>query len=505
MNPKSFILLLVFLVSVLCVSCAMEEEITDSDEVIDQERVNYLNQSVPVISYSMEIEDRANIMAVAATSPIKITHIASIDPPAVPGHQLDLQATSFAFAGTTLTNTYVIITYNYWKETVVGAIEIININDFSNPILVYSKTFPDREFSDVAVKGNYAYAVGNFIGKGAFLQKFDISDITNPTPLETISFNGYSATSIVIEGNGAYIVVGDNLGLLKIDISDHGNLFRNEVYLLDHATYALRYSGHTYLLGGLANFGLYLAQDGALDFLVPLSGGPATSPARMVVAEEMLYTNAQHSGLSIVDLSGPFPNLINQMPIDGTGNGIGVLGKIALLAQGEQGVLAYDIYNPLAPQYLGFFDFSDDRGSANNLRFRTVGNIILAMLSDGLGGFRILKIENRLTLMAMGAINPDLRYQDTSFMVKSTYLEIPSTLYVTEGVGVAGSIAWLSIDDVNCKYGGSGSSYNFINCSDGSMPGNVARAAYRLEMGVDNPDSDYSVTGIEVTLTERAL
>ncbi len=497
-------------IAALSLSCSMEKGSLGEENIIEQKRVNLVNEQAPLINEDILKDIVDNTMApyqpTMEFSRIKMIHIASVDPPPAPGHPLDLQATSFAFIGDSLYGAHIIITYNYWRDTVYGGIEVINIDDLEKPVIVFSKSFPDREFSDIAVDGNYAYAVGNHLQKGAFLQKIDLSNPTQPRMMDMVEFNGYSATSIVLENLIAYIVVGDNLGMLAVDVSGSDFSLVDQVYLLDHATYGLRYLGRTYVLGGSGDFGIHRTRNGRLDFLVPLSGGPATSPARMVFSGDKLYTNAQFSGLSIIDIRGAFATLVSQAPVGGTGNGIAVNGNIALLAQGQKGLLAYDIHDSTDPAYLGYFDFTDDRGSANNLRIKVTKGEIFALLSDGLGGFRILKIVNRLQLSAFQQINPAIHLYDTAMIVKPAYIEIPLTIPVTEGHALSGS-AWLKFDSqVTCHYQGHGSSYDFVECSDDSLPGQTLFTTYKIELGMDNDGvSDHPVTVIEVSLQERNL
>jgi hypothetical protein len=163
---------------------------------------------------------------------------------------------------------------------------------------------------------------------------------------------------------------------------------------LDNALSVLASASGTYALGGAANTTLYALRGGAALPLAVVGADPSEAPARMRISGNSLVTNAEHSGLSVFQLApdGSSAALAFHADLDGTGNGVDVAGGLAILAQGEIGTLLYDVTTPSAPALLGSFAFPDESGSSNEVRFGTAAGNDYVFLSDGLEGFRIVRV-----------------------------------------------------------------------------------------------------------------
>lgn len=126
-----------------------------------------------------------------------------------------------------------------------------------------------------------------------------------------------------------------------------------------------------------------------------LKRSPAKAPGRSAILGTHVYTNVGNR-LRIFrtdDIPSHDHDIYlisrSKREIPGTPNGIDANGHHLMLAQGDAGVRYYSLKKGREyARYLGTFDFQDDRGSANDVRIE--GNLVL--VSDGLGGVRLLKI-----------------------------------------------------------------------------------------------------------------
>ena len=316
------------------------------------------------------------------------TYLASVDAPQSPDAKLPVQATAFA-----IQDNYAYIVYNYAGETVLGALDIVDLTSPRRPQIVSTTFFNTAEFSDVKVSGRYVYMVGaeSDVEEGAVFKVVSVSDPRRPVEVASVSLTGYYGTSLALERDRAYVSVADNFGVVEIDISNPEKPAVALKASLMNATFVLRYSGETLALGGDSTSIYRLAGE---DFVAvaDVAKGAFEAPARMKVSGTKLYTNPATSGLHIFDIS----NLrdvseLSNASVRGTGNGIDVVSSYAFLAQGEAGALVYNIRDASKPALYGSFDFLDDRGSANGIKYGKVGSNSLLMIADGLGGFRLLQ------------------------------------------------------------------------------------------------------------------
>jgi hypothetical protein len=315
------------------------------------------------------------------------TYVASVNAPVNPGTSDVLQATNFAF-----TNTHALVTYNMAGPATEGALDVVDLSDPTKAALVACLQFPAEEFADVAVSGGDAFLVGQGAA-GGLLAVVDISDPAHPREIADLALGSYYATSIALEGTSAYITTGDTGGgLVRVDVTNPSAPAIKSIVPLSNALSAIRSEETTFVFGGDTATNLYsIATTSALS-LATIGSERFAAPVRMALTNADVVTNGAHSGLSVLHASPTSATLVFHADLPGTGNGIDIAGNLGVLAQGEAGTLLYDFTTPTAPIFMGSFAFPDDRGSANEVR---LGNCVAndyIFLSDGLGGFRIVRL-----------------------------------------------------------------------------------------------------------------
>jgi hypothetical protein len=315
------------------------------------------------------------------------TYVAAVNAPVNPATSDALQATNFAF-----TNTHAVVTYNMAGPAIEGALDVVDLSDPTKATLVACLQFPAEEFADVAVSGGTAFLVGQG-GAGGLLAVVDIRDPAHPREIADLALGSYYATSIALEGTSAYVTTGDTGGgLVRVDVSNPSAPAIKSVVPLSNALSAIRSEETTFVFGGDTTTSLYsIATTSALP-LATIGGGRFAAPVRMALTNADVVTNGAHSGLSVLRASPTSATLLFHADLPGTGNGIDIAGNLGVLAQGEAGTLLYDFTIPTAPVFLGSFAFPDDRGSANEVRLGSCVANDYIFLSDGLGGFRIVRI-----------------------------------------------------------------------------------------------------------------
>jgi hypothetical protein len=315
------------------------------------------------------------------------TYVASVDSPVNPDTNTTVQATNFAFD-----DRHAFVVYNTKDDEVSGALDVVDLVDPEKPVLVSSRLFRTAEFADVRLIGNYALLAGHRSdGDGeAALTVVDVSDVSDPKAVTTLDLPGHAATGLAVDGLTAYVTTGDNGGLVTIDVSTPASPRIKQYVELPYAVNVLRNFQRTYVLGGTEGTVYAVDDAGSLvPFAQQISSGPLTAPSRMSIWNGQLYTNAGGGELVRVALDTGAKTSLAGVP--GTANGIDTGSGIAVLAQGERGTAVFDVSTASTTPSLGSFAFPGENGSANQVRFGTVGQTAYIFLSNGLTGFRIVK------------------------------------------------------------------------------------------------------------------
>jgi hypothetical protein len=352
------------------------------DAPLDTEgRVHVVGQALSL----SEGEPSAAWMRPDFKSDSAFTYVAAVDSPINPSTGNLVQATNFAFD-----DKYAYVVYNTAGDELGGALEVVDLSDADHPVLAGSAVYRTAEFAGVRIVGNYAYLVGQ-MSSGAGLAVVDISDRAAPRKVSTLMLPGRYATSISAEGTTAWVTTGAAGGLVIIDLSVPEEPVVVGETQLDNVTSVVHNYQRTYVLGGTPARIYALANDGTLKPLSDdVAGRALDAPARMAIWNDALYTNAGGVSFRRLPLDGAsrFQALAT---IEGTSNGIDVGGRVAVLAQGELGTFVFDVSRARAATSLGSFSFPDQDGSHNEVRFGALASANYIFLSNGLGGFRIVR------------------------------------------------------------------------------------------------------------------
>lgn len=314
------------------------------------------------------------------------THVATVEAPELAGRKV--QATNFAVAGN-----YAYVVYNTAGTEIAGGIDVIDVSHVSAPELVGSHIDSTIEFAAVAVKGPYAYAVGSR-ADGGVLVVWDVHAPASPTRVATLALGSQYVTSIEIENHYAYVTIGAEGGVAVLDITKPTAPTVVRGTRVGNALYLRRTNGMNLVLGGSSAFELAGERDGTVWPMLTIADAPVAAPGRFATSGTRLFTNAGHTGLTTVELStsATSATLRSHVELSGTGNGLDTSHDYLFLAQGEAGALVYSL--DATPRYLGRFDFPDEPGSANQIRYaKHVAGAGYLFLVDGLGGFRILSFD----------------------------------------------------------------------------------------------------------------
>ena len=345
------------------------------------------------------------LITVAAQAAPRLSQVSSIGPSSSVGAIEGLEATNLKVEGNR-----VYLVYNSAGSAVHGALEIYDVSDRRKPCSVGSIAYSTAEFSDVAIKGQFAYLVGDEIDpkrQGAVLKVVDISNPAKPRQVGEVEMTGYTATSIQISGDEAVVSVGDNAGILVFDVSVPSAPKIKTTINLPGALYGKKYHGDIVALSGAISTHLTLFHANGSTDGQPLTIAThcATSPARFKIRGHVLYTNAEATGLSIVSLPHFFDGQLKMMShavVPGTGNGLDLVGDRLFLAQGDRGLFIFDVSHPENPRNLGPLDFHFPGESTNEVKYvedhhqcdrdqdHDCGSLFVA---NGKGGLRIFELH----------------------------------------------------------------------------------------------------------------
>jgi hypothetical protein len=241
-----------------------------------------------------------------------------------------------------------------------SGLRIVNV---CNPVAPFETAFeeaPDGVY-EVAVQGQFAYALGFPWVLGAPLHIFSVADPAHPTRVSTYRTPAY-ADDVEVSGRYAY-VAAMNMGLRVIDVSDPSA--PSETGLLAGQCAGLAIVGkHAYLAGGWAlhivsfvnpaapsEIGLYAFQGLLHDVRdVWVSG-----------ANAYVASGDEGGGIYVVNIANPVaPVSVGTWSIPGYVGAIEVAGNLAYVANGDLGLRILDVANPAAPVELARFDTAGD-------------------------------------------------------------------------------------------------------------------------------------------------
>lgn len=324
----------------------------------------------------------------SSTGP-QFSYVAAVDAPVTKDGRT-LQATSFAVRGK-----FGYAVYMMAGLDVFGALDIINLDDPSHPVLVSTTMFPTAEFADIQVAGTTAYLGGarSDGDAGGTLEVMDVANPAHPVSLGHVALAGHTVTSLALGPTSLLATTGDNGGLVEFAIGGKSPLPKLVSTIpMANALYVRRKGDDAYVLAGSTSTSVTTVHSGRVSSTTQVASQQVAAPARLRRYQNTLVVNAQQTGLTLLDASGK--SAAQHETLLGTGNGLEISRHLGFFAQGEAGIRVYDFRGSGLPTYLGHFAFPDERGSANNVRIGRIGANQQVFLSDGLGGFRIVRFAS---------------------------------------------------------------------------------------------------------------
>lgn len=153
-------------------------------------------------------------------SNIPLVLIAEVSAPVYQG--TTLRATHVAINGD-----YAYVSYNVEGSTYLGAIDVINISDPTNPVIELEAILPNTDVSSVNYYNNSLFIAGASNSgdvdesNPAILIKMELENGLPTENVSLIDMPSYVATDVIANANGIYGVSGDNGDLAQYDINSN--------------------------------------------------------------------------------------------------------------------------------------------------------------------------------------------------------------------------------------------------------------------------------------------
>jgi len=300
-----------------------------------------------------------------------------VESPVVDG--VTLQATDVTWSGD-----FVYASYNVRGERFLGALQLIDVKDPKNPRVAAEAIYRGTDLARIRVSGSRILAAGADEKEGGTLEAFSLVD-------DSLAFDGfekvgsYSATFLDLHGHDAWVSFGDvNGGLTAFDVSGPKPVKKSTQPLAD-ARWVMQDGARGVL--ALSGSPPRLQRLGGAS--IGIDGASVGAPTWATVDHDILYLSSDDAGLITYDLRDM--SRLGQLATTGNANGVAIAadGRLAFLANGEEGLVVADVLDPSKPERVASIDVLDDRGSANALALS--GNHIA--LADGLGGIKLLTYE----------------------------------------------------------------------------------------------------------------
>ncbi|WP_013334483.1 DUF4347 domain-containing protein [Gloeothece verrucosa] len=243
-----------------------------------------------------------------------------------------------------------------YAYAVGDGLEVIDISDLSDPMF---RTFTNKiSGSVIKVTGNRAYVAAGNTG----LQIIDTSNPTQPTLLGTYDTVG-SANDVTVVDNIAYVADG-SAGLQIIDISNPAQPVLLGTYDTPNEATDVEVAGNTaYLVGGLnSQLQIINITNPSQPLLLGTYGN--FSYARDVeVAGNIAYVLDYNSGLQIIDVSNPTqPASLGSYGPFNAARDLEVAGNTAYITS-YYGINTIDISNPAQPVSVGYYGSPGTNGN----------------------------------------------------------------------------------------------------------------------------------------------
>jgi hypothetical protein len=387
-----------------------ERATVTNDETTLAERMNYLDEDVPIDAPIPGAFASITTGPALAPSAVALTLIAELDAPTVGGQVL--QATSISRR----TQNAFLVSYNVSGETFLGGVDYV-INWFGRfPIILSSVAFNDSDVSAVALDGSAIYAAQatnapGFATSAAIeqlrLRFFGISLNDNAR----FDLTSFAATSVRKVGAVVYVTTGSGGDIYALDEADLGVLGQ---FPLDDARW-VEYdedSGRLVVVQGtpgrISVFEEGNFAGGSLNLLATYSFPGATvaeSKSAVDIVGGKAFIAAGPDGVQVMCLDNgqivgsvprPDPVALGLDPSVVVTNAVTVDGDLMFISNGEAGVyVAAGAQNfadtacdaPQTITVMGQLRFADLQ-SVNHVDYRS-GYLFIAA---GLGGVKIVEV-----------------------------------------------------------------------------------------------------------------
>lgn len=363
-----------------------------SDPKIDQASDEKQNRRIEMINESLSLVGPSPKKLDPKNADLKsFFHLASVSAPESASRERP-QATGFDSY-----KDYVYVVYNTAGEKLLGGFDVLDVSNPKSPKIVFSSIYEDAEFADVAVDGKHAYAIGAN-ADGAFLRVFSIDKKSMGKIVDEISFDGFYATSIQLDKKDIYVSVGSRSGIYKLSLSSLGSkapeIKLDGFYELENAVHTLVNKENVYALGGRSSLSVYELNEKEIIERKEITKVSPEAPIRGFLKSGLLYLNPNESGLYVYRTNDREKemSLVSHIEVEGTGNGLFVEDDYAYLAQGDAGVQVYTLSESNEPRRVGKFDFKNDPGSTNAVKYVESKKCKYLFIADGRGGFQIVQM-----------------------------------------------------------------------------------------------------------------
>ena len=289
---------------------------------------------------------------------------------------------------------------------------------------------------DVAVQGNYAYAVCDDSG----LCVVNISNPRAPTLVNHIRLNGW-AQQIVLRNDRAYIACRAG-GIASVNISIPDTPRAMNYFTLPGINVRGICIRDTILYAAADTMGLLALSTANMDTLRQLGSihaftATATPGAayRLCLRDSLAYVAAGTAGLKIVDIANPTNmSLVGTYcpTIDTSFRSIVLFRQVAYCgnymssaSSHRTGVYAVDIGNPLNPSYLAFDQtgYSTSGQDVGPLGLSTIGSTVIGIYSPALISFGTVRTD---TLIRTARYMPAGSWIYWNICIRDTLLFIAS-------------------------------------------------------------------------------
>jgi hypothetical protein len=299
-----------------------------------------------------------------------------------------------------------------WEVEVVGdlayisdfaGLRTVDVSDPTAPVEIDLATVPNWQHSLTIVDG-LAYVTSDDPSRYGGLSVFDLSDPRAPNEIGFLQLDG--ALEVAVEGETAYVTAYRS-GLQAIDVSDPeapialGTLATpygdaRAFTTSNGFAYAIDRSGPT-TSGSLVIVDLSIPTTPAEVGTTTVSG-TAYDPEVSVVGD-LAYITVGEEGLRVIDVSNPAaPIEISAINTPGFAAGVTGVDRIAYIADGDAGLRILDFAKPTEPVEISVIDTPG---------FAEAVEVVdgLAYVADSGAGLRVIDVSDPEAPVEIGAID----------------------------------------------------------------------------------------------------